>query len=152
VAKKARSAAQKRATAKLIRFNKAKSKKKAAPRKRKSSAPRRKATKPRKSNKPKRKSSSVAKGTKGILGKIPLINNPTFKKAATGVGTATIGAAVLTLVAPQIANQPLVKPLLALAGGDIVGLAAQVFSQGGLSSLGIGGGGGNGGGQNPAFA
>ena len=74
----------------------------------------------------------------GLLGKIPLISNPTFKKAAAGVGTATIGAAVLSLVAPSIAAQPLVKPLLALAGGDIVGLAAQVFTQGGLSSLGIG--------------
>ena len=89
---------------------------------------------------PRRRSS----GSKGILGKIPLINNPTFRKAALGVGTATLGIAVLGLVAPSIASNPIVRPVLALAGGGVPGVIAQVLSQGGLGAL--TGGGSSGGG------
>jgi len=89
-------------------------------------------------------------GATGILGKIPLINNPTFRKAATGIGIATLGAAVIGIVAPSFAANPIVKPVLALAGGGIPGVAAQIFTQGGLGGLGnILGGGGNGGGGGP---
>lgn len=82
-------------------------------------------------------------GGRSILGKIPLINNPIFRKAATGIGVATLGVAVLGLVAPSLANNSFVKPVLALAGGGIPGVAAQILTQGGLSGLtGNGGGGG----------
>ena len=87
---------------------------------------------------PRRRSS----GSKGILGKIPLINNPTFRKAALGVGTATLGITVLSLIAPSIAGNPIVRPVLALAGGGIPGVIAQVLSQGGLGALTGGGSGG----------
>jgi len=140
--KRPRTAAQKRNDAKL------RSRAKAGTlfKKRKSSTKPRKAPKRRKTIKQtKQKKTSMKRRApskkKGILGNIPLINNPTFKKAAAGVGTATIGAAALSLVAPSIAQNPLVKPVLALAGGDIVGLAAQLFASGGLSSLGLGGNG-----------
>jgi len=112
----------------------------------------------RKANKPKRRSPSVAKkrssSKQSFSSKIPLINNPTFKKAATGIGVATLGATILGLVVPQLANQPLVKPILALAGGGVPGVVAQFLVQGGgnLGSLFGGGNGGNGGGNNPAFA
>ena len=79
---------------------------------------------------------------KGILSNIPLINNPTFRKAALGVGTATLGITVLSLVAPSIASNPIVRPVLALAGGGVPGVIAQVLSQGGLGQLTGGGGGG----------
>jgi len=103
----------------------------------------------RKVNKPRRRSTSMARRrapprkSKNILGKIPLINNPTFKKAATGIGVATLGATVLGLVLPQLANQPLVKPILALAGGGVPGVVAQFLVQGGgnLGNI-LGGGGG----------
>ena len=136
--KRTRTAAQKRNDEKL------RSRAKAGTlfKKRKSShkAPkRRKTIKRTKAVKHVAKKRSVSHKKKGILGNIPLINNPTFKKAAAGVGTATIGAAALSLVAPQIANNPLVRPVLALAGGDIVGLAAQLFTQGGLKGIGLGG-------------
>ena len=72
---------------------------------------------------------------KGILSNIPIINNPTFRKAALGVGTATLGIAVLGLVAPSIASNPIVRPVLALAGGGVPGVIAQVLSQGGLGAL-----------------
>ena len=72
---------------------------------------------------------------KGILSNIPIINNPTFRKAALGVGTATLGVAVLGLVAPGIASNPIVRPVLALAGGGVPGVIAQVLSQGGLGQL-----------------
>ena len=87
---------------------------------------------------PRRRSS----GSKGILGKIPLINNPTFRKAALGVGTAALGITVLSLIAPSIASNPIVRPVLALAGGGIPGVIAQVLSQGGLGALTGGGSGG----------
>ena len=79
---------------------------------------------------------------KGILSNIPIINNPTFRKAALGVGTATLGIAVLGLVAPSIAQNPIVRPVLALAGGGVPGVIAQVLSQGGLGALTGGGSGG----------
>ena len=72
---------------------------------------------------------------KGILSNIPLINNPTFRKAALGVGTATLGITVLSLIAPSIASNPIVRPVLALAGGGVPGVIAQVLSQGGLGAL-----------------
>lgn len=80
-------------------------------------------------------------GAKGILSKIPLIKNPTFQKAAIGIGTATLGVAVLSLVAPSIAANPIVRPVLALAGGGIPGVIAQIFTGGGLGNI-LGGGGG----------
>ena len=76
---------------------------------------------------------------KGFLKGLPIISNPTFKKAAAGIGTATLAVSLLSLVAPSIASQPLVKPVLALAGGDFIGLGAQLFTGGGLGSI-FGGG------------
>jgi len=125
----------------------------------KSTSKRNKSTK---TNKPKRRSSSVAKkrksgGKRSITSKIPLINNPTFKKVAAGVGTATIGVAILNLVAPQFANNAIVRPALAFLGGGIPGVIGQIVSQGGVQALGgIFGSSstqnGNGGGGNAGFA
>jgi len=118
----------------------AKKRSKSAPKRRKSTSIRRKA--------PKRKAVAGKKRTtskKSFTSKIPLVNNPTFKKAAQGVGMASLGVAALSLVAPQFAQNPIVKPALALLGGDVVGLAAQLFTQGGLGSLrNLTGGNGNG--------
>jgi len=144
--KKPRTAKQKAATRKLVALNKAKKGSKSTPKKTKS-------TSKRKPNKQKSTTKNVAaKKKKGILDNIPLINNPTFKKAALGVGTATLGVTVLGLVAPSIAANPIVKPVLALAGGGVPGVIAQVLAQGGLQGLGLGNGGGNGMGVNPGFA
>jgi len=144
VGKKRRSAKQKAATRKLVALNK----RRGAPKRRKSS-------KPRKTNKRKSRSKSVAKRrsssrARGITSKIPLINNPTFKKAATGIGIATLGVAVLSLVLPQVANQPLVKPVLALLGGGVPGVVAQFLVQGSGGLTNIFGGGGNGAGAGAA--
>jgi len=79
----------------------------------------------------------------GFLKGLPIISNPMFKKAAAGVGTATLAVSLLSLVAPSIAQQPLVKPALALAGGDFIGLGAQVLTGGGLGGI-LGGGSGAG--------
>jgi len=96
---------------------------------------------------PRRRSTS-----RGVASKIPLINNPTFRKAATGIGIATLGVAVLGLVAPQIASNPVVKPALALLGGGVPGVAAQLLVGGGASLGGIlGGGNGGSGGFTPGF-
>jgi len=128
MAKKRRSAKQRANDKRLGRMAKARARK-STPKRRRS---RSKVNKPRKRPKTmaKRRSSS---SKSNVLGKIPLINNPTFKKAATGIGVATLGAAVLTLVVPQLANQPLVKPILALAGGGVPGVVAQFLVSGGVN-------------------
>ncbi len=135
VAKRARSAKQKANDKRLGAMAKARGRK-SAPKRRKT----RKANKPRKASRRTVAKRRTTRHKKGILGKIPLINNSMFQKAARGVGTATLGAAALALVLPQFASNPIVKPVLALAGGGAIGAVAQVLTQGGLSGLGLGGG------------
>jgi len=94
----------------------------------------------RKVNKARRRTKRVAAkrrstSKRGILSKIPLINNPTIRKAATGIGLATIGAAAISVIAPQIAQNPIVKPALALIGGGIPGVIGQVVTQGGFGAI-----------------
>ncbi len=144
--KKTRSAAQKRATRKLVALNRRKghkprrkaAKRRSSPVKRTRRAAKRKTIKRKTSHK-----RTVAK--KGIFDKIPLIKSPMFRQAAAGVGTAALGSAVLALVIPSLASHPIVKPVLALAGGGAIGAVAQVLTQGGIAGLNIGslGGGGN---------
>lgn len=82
----------------------------------------------------------------GFLKKIPIINNPTFQRAAAGVGTVTLAAGILNLVgAGRVVQNPLVRAGLSFAGGGIEGVIAQfVLAGGGISNI-LGGGGGNGG-------
>jgi len=116
--------------------------------------PKRKKSSTRKVNKPKKRSKSVVKSrTSNILGKIPVINNPIFRKAATGIGIATLGVAVLSLILPSVARQPLVKPVLALIGGGVPGVVAQFLIQGGgglTNILGSGNGAATNGGGTPS--
>jgi len=105
---------------------------------RKRSAPRRKTR--RRSTK---RTKSKKRSKKSMVGKIPFINNPTFKKIAVGLGTATLGITILGFVAPQIANNPIVRPALAFLAGGPIAAGVQFLTQGGLPSGGGGGGGGN---------
>jgi len=89
---------------------------------------------------PRRRSSS-----RSLTSKIPFVNNPTIRKVATGIGLATIGTTVISLVAPSIAANPIVKPALAFLGGGIPGVIGQVVVQGGLGGISNIFGGGNGG-------
>jgi len=148
----ARSAKQKAATRKLVALNKRRARK---------STPKRRSSKPRKVNKRKSPTKRVAKRRsapkkRSITSKIPLVNNPTIRKAATGIGLATIGVAAINLVAPQFANNPIVKPALAFIGGGVPGVIGQVVVQGGIGGLqnilGGGSSNGNGGGVNAGFA
>jgi len=146
----ARSAKQKAATRKLVALNKRRAKK---------SKPKKRSSKPRKVNKRKSPSKSMAKrkttSKRSFTSKIPLVNNPTIRKAATGIGLATIGVAALAAFAPQFASNPIVKPALAFLGGGVPGVIGQVVVQGGLGGLSNvfgGGGNGNGGGTNAGFA
>jgi len=149
--KKPRSAKQKAATRKLV----ARNKRKAKPR-RKAAKPRRKAATKRKVVKRRKTPKRTVAKKKGLFDQIPLIKSPMFRKAATGVGTAALGSAVLSLIVPSLAAHPIVKPVLALAGGGAIGAVAQVLTQGGIAGLNLsalgGGGGGNGGGSNAGFA
>jgi len=140
MAKKKRSAKQRANDKRLGRMAKARARKSTPKRRRKSSG---KTIKRRTSKRTMAKRRSAPK-KRGFASKIPLINNPTFRKAATGIGVATLGATVLGLVLPQLANQPLVKPILALAGGGVPGVVAQFLVQGGGNLGNILGGGGGG--------
>jgi len=141
MAKKPRSAKQKANDRRLGAMARARGRK-STPKRRKS---RRKVNKPRRRSKSMAKRRAPSRSKRSILSKIPLINNPTIRKAATGIGLATIGAAAIGIIAPQIAQNPIVKPALALIGGGIPGVIGQVVTQGGFGALtGIfTGGGGN---------
>jgi len=147
----ARSAKQKAATRKLVALNKRRARK---------SKPKRRSSKPRKLNKRKSPTKRMAKRRaapkkRSFTSKIPLVNNPTIRKAATGIGLATIGVAAINLVAPQFANNPIVKPALAFLGGGVPGVIGQVVVSGGIGGLQniLGGSSnGNGGGVNAGFA
>jgi len=132
MAKKKRSAKQRANDKRLGRMAKARARK---------STPKRRKSHTRKVNKHVKRVSSVAKRrspskSRSFISKIPLVNNPTVRKVATGIGLATIGATAIAIVSPQIANNPIVKPALALIGGGLPGLIGQVVTQGGLGSLG----------------
>lgn len=131
-----RSAAQRRATRKLVAMNRARNRR-SKPRRRKRSITgkitrhftRRRRSKGR-VNKKRRSSGSGMK--------IPFLNNPTVRKAAVGVGTATLAVTALSFVAPQISQNPLVRAAIAYFSGGVEGAAATFLLGGGL-------GGGNGG-------
>jgi len=140
MAKKRRSAKQKANDRRLGAMARKRGKR-STPKRRKS---RRKVNKPRKRSKSMAAKRRAPSKKRSILSKIPLINNPTIRKAATGIGLATIGAAAIGIIAPQIAQNPIVKPALALIGGGIPGVIGQVVTQGGFGALtGIFSGGGN---------
>jgi len=117
-----------------FKFVKNKSSTRKAPKRRSSKrkAPKRRTTK-RKANK--RKTSPKRMAKRSLSSKIPFVNNPTVKKVAMGVGLASIGVGVLGLVAPTIAQNPIVKPALALLGGGIPGVIGQLIIGGGISGL-----------------
>ena len=72
---------------------------------------------------------------RSFTSKIPFVNNPTIRKVATGIGLATIGVTALNLIAPQFAQNPIVKPALAFLGGGIPGVIGQIVVSGGVSGI-----------------
>jgi hypothetical protein len=75
--------------------------------------------------------------------KIPVLSNPTFKKAAAGVGAGTLLTFMLGAVGQgQLAQNPVVKAAAGFATGDVVGAAASFLVGGGIQGLNLGGGGG----------
>jgi len=113
MAKKGRSRKQKAATRKLIRFNKAKGRKKRKTR-RKSSSKRKSSGKRRKANKkPKSKPSMAGRkgGKKKFIDKIPVLKNPTVQKIAFGLGIGLIAVKIIDFVA-QVAPPALAAPLV----------------------------------------
>lgn len=67
------------------------------------------------------------------------------KKAAAGIGLATIATVVVSQVAPQAA--PIVRPIAAFIGGGLPGTVADLLLSGGAGFLGNLFGGGSTGGQ-----
>jgi len=90
-------------------------------------APRRRTTRRRSTKRTKSKKRSK----KSMVGKIPFINNPTVKKIAVGIGTATLAVTVLGFVAPQIAANPIVRPAIAFLAGGPIAAGVQFLTQGG---------------------
>jgi len=112
--------------------------------------PRRKTTRRKKTTRTKKRTSTTRKkhkrkksSKKGnmVFGK-NILNNSTIRKAAIGVGTGTIAATVLALVAPGLASNPIVRPAVAFLAGGPIGAIASLVLSGGLGN--ITGGSGNG--------
>lgn len=116
-----------------------KSSKKSGP-KRTKSAPQRRKSQPikRRRNKTKTRMAKKRGSSKRSKFGIPSI----VKKAAAGVGLATIAAVVVSQVAPQAA--PIVRPIAAFAGGGVVGVFADILLSGGGLLGNLFGGGGSG--------
>lgn len=89
----------------------------------------------------KKKSRSSGSGFRGLAGR----GGGLFKKAAAGVGGATIAAMLAANFAPQFA--PMARLGGAYFGGGVEGVIADVVVSGGLGNLLGGGGGGNGSGD-----
>jgi len=144
-----RTAKQRAATRKLVAFNRRRKSrpKRKAPKRRRRASPKRQPQRRRKAAKKKKANKRKAPKKDMVFGKkIPIIGSPVVRKAATGIGIATIGVTILSLVAPGIAANPIVRPALAFLGGGVPGVVASIFLQGGASLGNLFGGGGNGGG------
>jgi len=91
----------------------------------------------------KQSSSSMAKKRRGSSRKSKFGIPSVVKKAAAGIGLATIATVVISQVAPSAA--PIIRPIAAFAGGGIVGVISDLVLSGGAGFLGnIFGGGSNG--------
>jgi len=92
-----------------------------------------------------RRSTKVSMG-RGLLKKIPLINNPIVRKVFIAAGAVSIIVSVLNLISPRAAAFASSTPgraVIGLATGDVVGAVSNVAIP--LIQSGSLGGGGNGG-------
>ncbi len=141
MAKARRSAAQKRATAKLVRFNKAKSTK-STPKRRKSQ----KTNKRRQSTKSVvKKKGSRSSGRKfSIIDRIPILKNKTVQRVGFGLGMGSLAGLAASFVPVPIIqqNRELINTGVAFATEPLSGIVRLVLS-GGLGQITnlIGGGG-----------
>jgi len=154
MAKKRRSAAQKRATRKLVARNKAKSRR---------STPKRRKT--RKTNKrsttrrtvAKKKKSSPSRRKFSVIDRIPILKNKTVQRVGFGLGMGSLaGLAASFIPVPIIQqNRELINTGVAFAAEPLAGVVRLALS-GGLGQLTglLGGNGGNSGNgvQNAGFA
>lgn len=125
---------QRKATARLVAFNKK--------RKSKSSKPRRATVRKTRTVKSKhksynsmarrRKSSGRRSSVKSKFGNV--FNRGMIGKVTSGIGAGTLAGIATNAFMPQAT--PIVKPLAAFAAGGIVGGIAQVLLDGGLSGFG----------------
>jgi len=142
--KKPRTAAQKRATKKLVAMNKSKSK---------SSKSTSSSTKRRRSSKTSmvKKKTSRKTQAKNILERVG-IKKSTGDKLLKGAGAAAIVTSIATVVAPQFANNPILRLGAAFVGAEnsVEGIIGSVISnpntvmqiRNAVGSVGFGGGGG----------
>jgi len=78
--------------------------------------------------------SSMAKKRRGGSRKSKFGIPSVVKKAAAGIGLATIATVVISQVAPSAA--PIIRPIAAFAGGGIVGVISDLVLSGGAGFLG----------------
>jgi hypothetical protein len=85
----------------------------------------------------KSKRSSSRKGFK-----VPFLSSPSVKKAAAGIGMASILSIGLSALGQQqLAQSPVVKIAGGFIGGDVPGAIGTLATSGGLNLLNLGGGG-----------
>lgn len=154
MAKARRSAAQKRATRKLVAFNKRRGKPRSTTRRRSKSSSKPNKRRRRSSNVAKRKSPGK-KGSRSFIDKIPILKNKTVQRIGFGLGMGSIAALAAGIIpVPAIQNnRQLIGTGVSFAVDPLSGVVRLALS-GGLGQLGnlFGGGGSGGGGQNGGFA
>lgn len=117
-------------------------------RKGKTNKPRKKSPSNNMANKKKPKSKSRSSSSGVFSGKVlgfeipgvsKIIRNKTVQKAAAGAGLVSIAVSLAQLVNNPTINKAMAKKEvrigIALAGGDVVGGAAQFVKEGGIKSL-----------------
>jgi len=136
MAKKRRSAKQKRATRKLVALNRRRSSK---PRKRRVSRKVKKRTTRRKSvaRRTKRRSSG---GKRSFIDKIPVLKNKTVQKIGFGLGMGALAGIILNFIPiPQLqANKALIQTGVTFAADPLAGVLRLTGLLGGESGLNIG--------------
>jgi len=137
MAKKRRTAKQKRATRKLVALNRRRASK---PRKRRKSRKVKKRTSRRKSvaKKTRRRSSG---GKKSLIDKIPLLNNKTVQKVGFGLGMGALAGILLNFIPiPALQqNKALIQTGVTFAADPLAGVLRLTGLLGGPSGINIGG-------------
>jgi len=151
MAKKRRSAAQKRATRKLVASNKRRSHK-STPKRRKSQKTNKRRTSRRSVARKKRSSPSRRKFS--IIDRIPILKNKTVQKIGFGLGMGSLAGLAASFIPVPIVqqNRELINTGVAFATEPLSGIVRLVLSGGLQQITGLIGGNGGGNGQNAGFA
>jgi len=137
MAKKTRTAKQKRATRKLVALNRRRASK---PRKRRTSRKVKKRTSRRKSVARKTSRRRSSGGKKSLIDRIPILNNKTVQKVGFGLGMGALAGIILNFIpVPALQqNKALIQTGVTFAADPLAGVLRLTGLLGGPSGINIG--------------